>query len=161
MGFVTVPDESWSSELESSGRVIFRPRRVRLVLRLIGFVILMALSVWTNIDHFRTDDASGALGVFRLTALAAFVYGTGWTLWQLIANKPVVMVDADGITRGRQLPWSGITKIEDPSGVPGFRAVLVQPTDRRTRPISIPQDNVDNLDELTPWLRSLLDQHQD
>ncbi|MGW6280110.1 hypothetical protein [Kribbella sp. NPDC055071] len=157
---MTVPDDSWSSQLESSGRVVFRPRRLRLVVRLIGFALLMALSVWTNVDHFRSGEASGPLGVFRLTALAAFVYGTGLTLWQLIANKPVVTIDADGITRGRSLPWSGITKIDDPSGVPGFRAVLVQPVDRRTRPISIPQDNVDNLDDLTPWLRSLLDEHQ-
>jgi hypothetical protein len=134
---------------------------MRLVLRLIGFAILMVLSAWTNVDHLRSGDASGALGIFRLTALAAFIYGTGLTAWQLIANKPVVTVDADGITRGRRLPWSGIIKIDDPTGLPGFRAVLVQPADRRTRPISIPQDNVGNLDDLTPWLRSLLDQHQD
>jgi len=37
--------------------------------------------------------------------------------------------------------------------------VLVRPTDRRTRPIAIPQDNVEDLEMLTPWLRSLRDQH--
>jgi hypothetical protein len=38
--------------------------------------------------------------------------------------------------------------------------VLIRPVNPRTRPISIPQDNVGDLDTLTPWLRSLLDQHQ-
>ena len=154
-----VSAETWTSELESKGSVVFRPRRARLALRLAGFALLMVLSAWTNLDHVRADDVSGLLGVLRLTALAAFIYGTGLTLWQLITNRPVVTVDADGITRGRSLRWSGITSIDDPTGLPGFRTVLIRPTDRRTRPIAIPQDNVEDLEMLTPWLRSLRDQH--
>lgn len=153
--------ETWSSQLESKGRVVFLPRRGRLMLRLAGFAVLLALSVWTNLDHVRADDMSGSLAIFRLTALAAFVYGTAWTLWQLLAHRPVVTIDADGITRGQSLQWSGINRIEDPAGVPGFRTILIRPADRRARPISIPQDNVEDLDALTPWLRSLLDQHQE
>ena len=152
--------ETWTSELESKGSVVFRPRRVRLAIRLAGFALLMALSAWSNLDHLRADDVSGMLGVLRITALAAFVYGTGLTLWQLITNRPVVRVDADGITRGRSLRWSGITSIDDPAGLPGIRAVQVRPTDRRTRPITISQDNVEDLAALTPWLRALLDQHR-
>ncbi len=152
--------DTWSDDLESKGSVVFPPRRGRLAVRLAGFGLLMLLSAWTNLDHLRNDDISGTLGVLRLTALAAFVYGTGLTVWQLITNRPVVTVDADGITRGRRLSWSGITSIEDPAGLPGIRTVQVRPADRRTRPISIPQDNVEDLDALTPWLRSLLDQHR-
>ncbi|MEU4287999.1 hypothetical protein AB0E63_07240 [Kribbella sp. NPDC026596] len=157
---MTVSAEAWTSELESKGSVVFLPRRGRLVLRLAGFGLLMVLSAWTNVDHFRADDVSGALGVLRLTALAAFVYGTGLTVWQLVAQRPVVRIDADGITRGRSLRWSGITSIDDPAGLPGIRAVQVRPTDRRTRPITISQDNVEDLAALTPWLRALLDQHR-
>ncbi|TCC46750.1 hypothetical protein E0H75_27275 [Kribbella capetownensis] len=152
--------ETWTSELESKGSVVFPPRRGRLTIRLAGFGLLMVLSAWTNVDHIRAGEMSGTLGVLRLTALAAFVYGTGLTLWQLITNRPVVKVDADGISRGRSLRWSGITTIDDPAGLPGVRTVQVRPTDRRTRPISIPQDNVEDLDALTPWLRSLHDQHR-
>lgn len=152
--------ETWTSELESKGSVVFPPRRGRLTIRLAGFGLLMVLSAWTNIDHIRAGEMSGTLGVLRLTALAAFVYGTGLTLWQLITNRPVVRVDADGISRGRSLRWSGITSIEDPAGLPGARTVQIRPTDRRTRPISIPQDNVGDLDALTPWLRALHDQHR-
>jgi hypothetical protein len=156
-----VPDEQkWTSQLESVGRVDFLPRRGRLVVRLIAFAALTALSVWTNIDHLRTGDASGLLGVLRVTALAAFVYGTGLTVWQLITNRPVVTVDAEGITRGHSLRWSGITSIDEPVGVPGFRSVLVRPADRRARPISIPQDNVADIEALAPWLRTMLDQHR-
>ena len=152
--------ETWTSELETKGSVIFPPRRGRLTIRLAGFGLLMVLSAWTNVDHIRAGELSGTLGVLRLTALAAFVYGTGLTAWQLITNRPVVKVDADGISRGRRLRWSGITSIDDPAGLPGVRTVQVRPTDRRTRPISIPQDNVEDLDALTPWLRSLHDQHR-
>ncbi|MEV4260310.1 hypothetical protein [Kribbella sp. NPDC049584] len=153
--------ETWTSELESKGSVVFPPRRGRLAVRLIGFALLMVLSAWTNVDHLRADGVSGALGVLRLTALAAFVYGTALTAWQLITNRPVVTIDAEGITRGRNLPWSGITSIDAPTGLPLARTVQVNPADRRTRPISIPQDNVEDLEALTPWLRSLLDQHRD
>ena len=153
--------ETWTSELESKGSVVFQPRRGRLVVRLAGFGLLMVLSAWTNVDHLRADGISGALGVLRLTALAAFVYGTALTAYQLIMNRPVIKVDADGITRGRNLPWSGITSIDDPAGLPLARTVQVNPADRRTRPISIPQDNVEDLEALSPWLRSLLEQHRD
>ncbi|TDW15554.1 hypothetical protein [Kribbella kalugense] len=153
--------ETWTSELESKGSVVFQPRRGRLVVRLAAFALLMVLSAWTNVDHLRADGISGALGVLRLTALAAFVYGTALTAYQLITNRPVIKVDADGITRGRNLPWSGITSIDDPAGLPLARTVQVNPADRRTRPISIPQDNVEDLEALSPWLRSLLEQHRD
>ncbi|HZX02642.1 hypothetical protein [Kribbella sp.] len=152
--------EAWSDELESKGSVDFPPRRGRLWVRLIGFGLLMVLSVWTNVDHLRTDGVSGALGVLRLTALAAFVYGTALTGWQLVTNRPVVTVNAEGITRGRSLPWSGITSIDEPTGVPFARAVQVRPADRRTRPISISQDNVEDLDSLAPWLRALHAEHR-
>jgi hypothetical protein len=153
--------KTWASELEANGSVVFQPRRGRLVVRLTGFGLLMVLSAWTNVDHLRADGISGALGVLRLTALAAFVYGTALTAWQLITNRPVIKVDAEGITRGRNLPWSGITSIDDPAGLPLARTVQVNPADRRARPISIPQDNVEDLEALSPWLRSLLDQHRD
>jgi hypothetical protein len=156
-----VSSEAWTSELESKGSVDFRPRRGRLVVRLVGFGLLMVLSTWTNYDHLRADGVSGTLGVLRLTALAAFVYGTGLTAWQLITNRPVITVDAEGITRGRSLRWSGITSIGEPSGWPLARAVQVTPADRRTRPISIPQDHVEDLDALTPWLRSLHERYRD
>jgi hypothetical protein len=88
------------------------------------------------------------------------VYGTGLTVWQLITNRPVLTVDAEGIPRGRSLRWSGITSIGDPTGFPLARTVQVVPVDRRTRPIRIPQDNVEDLNALTPWLRSLHAQHR-
>ncbi|WP_350281468.1 hypothetical protein [Kribbella sp. HUAS MG21] len=153
--------EAWTAELESKGSVDFRPRRGRLVVRLAGFGLLMVLSAWTNFDHLRADGISGTLGVLRLTALAAFVYGTGLTAWQLITSSPVITVDAQGITRGRSLRWSGITSIGEPSGWPLARAVQVNPADRRTRPISIPQDHVEDLDALAPWLRSLHERYRD
>lgn len=150
-----MPAEAWNTELESKGSVVFPPRRGRLSVRLAGFALLMVASAVTNLDHLRAGDVSGTLGVLRLTALAAFVYGTGLTLWQLVTNRPTVTVDDAGITRGRSLHWSGITSIDDPGGFPGARTVQVHPADRRTRPLTIPQDNVLELDELSGWLRSL------
>jgi hypothetical protein len=152
--------ETWNAELESKGSVVFLPRRGRLMIRLVGFGLLMVLSAWSNLDHLRADDVSGTLGVLRLTALAAFVYGTGLTVWQLITNRPAVTVDAAGITRGRSLRWSLIATIDDPAGFPGACTIQVRPTNRRTRPITIPQDNVEDLNDLAPWLRTLHAQQQ-
>ncbi|MGW1342314.1 hypothetical protein ACWCOV_14810 [Kribbella sp. NPDC002412] len=152
--------DAWTAELETKGSVVFPPRRGRLAIRLAGFALLMVMSAWTNLDHWRNDDISGTLGVLRLTALAAFVYGTGLTLWQLVTNRPVVKIDAEGITRGRSLRWSGITSIDDPTGPPGLRTVQIRPADRRARPLAIPQDNVSDLSALTRWLRSLHEEHR-
>jgi hypothetical protein len=154
-----VTADAWNAELESKGSVVFLPRRGRLAIRLAGFGFLMVLSAWTNVDHLRADDVSGTLGVLRLTALAAFVYGTGLTLWQLITNRPAVTVDEAGITRGHSLRWSLIAAIDDPAGLPGARTIQVRPSNRRTRTITIPQDNVLELNDLATWLRALHAQH--
>ncbi|MEU0094712.1 hypothetical protein [Kribbella sp. NPDC006257] len=151
--------DAWSAELESKGSVVFLPRRSRLAIRLAGFGLLMVLSAWTNLDHLRADGMSSTLAVLRLTALAAFVYGTGLTVWQLITNRPAVTVDEAGITRGRTLPWSLIATIEDPTGLPGARTIQIRPTNPRTRPLTIPQDNTPNLPALASWLRTLHAHH--
>ncbi|MDX2971893.1 hypothetical protein [Kribbella solani] len=152
--------DAWAAELESEGSVVFPPRRVRVYARLVGFGLLTVVSALTNLQHLQNDDISGTLGVLRLTALAAFMYGTGHAVWQLITKRPVLTVDESGITRGRTLPWSAISRIDAPVGLPLARSVRVQPTDRRTRPLTITPDNVDDLDALTPWLRSVLTQHR-
>jgi hypothetical protein len=149
------PADAWNTQLEEDGRVVFPPRRGRLYLRLTAFGLLMLASAATNLDHLRTDGISGTLGVLRLTALAAFVYGTGLTLWQLITNRPLVTIDADGIARGRLLPWSGIAQIDEPTGFTGARTIQVRPVDRRTRPLRISLDNVEELDAFAHWLRSV------
>ncbi|WP_405061471.1 hypothetical protein OG474_07430 [Kribbella sp. NBC_01505] len=149
------PADAWNTQLEEAGQVVFPPRRGRLYLRLTAFGLLMIASAATNIDHLRTDGISGTLGVLRLTALAAFVYGTGLTIFQLVANKPVVTIDADGVARGRRLPWSGIAQIDEPTGFTGARTIQVRPVDRRTRPLRISLDNVEELDAFAHWLRSV------
>ncbi len=150
-----MPADVWNTQLDEDGRVVFPPRRGRLYLRLTAFGLLMLASAATNLDHLRTDGISGTLGVLRLTALAAFIYGTGLTVFQLIANRPVVTIDAEGITRGRRLPWSGIAKIDEPTGFTGARSFQVHPADRRTRPLRISLDNVEELDAFAHWLRSV------
>ena len=162
MGILSVSAETWTSELESNGSVDFRPRRERLRCGWPGSRLLMVLSAWTNVEHLRADEMSGTLGVLRLTALAAFVYGTGWTTWQLVTNRPVVTVDAEGISRGRSLQWSGITSIDDPAGWPldrggadPTRRIAVRGLLRFRRTTS------GTWTPSTPWLRSLHERHRD
>ncbi|TDD43674.1 hypothetical protein E1263_41475 [Kribbella antibiotica] len=149
------PADAWNTALDEAGRVVFPPRRGRLYLRLAAFGLVTIASLATNLDHLRADGITGTIGVLRLTALAAFVYGTVLTLVQLIANKPVVTIDAEGITRGRRLPWSGIAQIDEPTGFTGARSIQVRPVDRRTRPIRISLDNVEELDAFAHWIRSV------
>jgi hypothetical protein len=152
--------DTWSAEFASSGRVVFPPRRKRLVFRLVAFGLLTAASLWTNIDHLRQDDISGLLGVLRITALAAFVYGFGWTWWQLATGRPVTTIDGTGISHGRgRVAWEQISRIDAPTGVPGLRTIHVRSTERSVT-VGIPQDNVEDIDELARWLRTLHEQHQ-
>ena len=152
--------DAWAAEFETAGRVVFPQRRDRLAIRLAIFVLLMSLSVWSNVDHLRQGDVSGAVGVLRLTALAGFVGVVVLTTLQLITRRPVVTVERAGIRLGQKtaglLPWDKIARIDEPSGIPGIRTVQVQPVDRHgSTALGIPQDNVQNLTELTHWLRTL------
>ncbi|MEV6281844.1 hypothetical protein [Kribbella sp. NPDC051770] len=150
---------SWSAELAASGRVVFPPRRNRLLVRLALFALLMLSSLWSNIDHLRQDDVAGALGILRVTALLAFVYGVGLTSWQLATRRPEVTVDSRGIQLGRSdrglLPWHQIGRINDPSGFPGLQSIQIHPTGSRSGSLGIPQDNADDLGELAGWLRTV------
>ncbi|GAB3811171.1 hypothetical protein [Kribbella italica] len=150
---------AWSAELAASGRVVFPPRRNRLLVRLALFALLMVSSLWSNIDHLRQDDVAGALGILRVTALLAFVYGVGLTTWQLATRRPEVTVDSRGVQLGRSdrglIPWHQISRINDPTGFPGLRTVQIHAAGFRSGAIGIPQDNVEDLAELSAWLRGV------
>ncbi|GAA0622813.1 hypothetical protein HPO96_28055 [Kribbella sandramycini] len=147
--------EVWNTELDNAGKVTFLPRTSRLVTRLIGFGVFTVASIFSNVSHLRSENITGLVDVLRLTALAAFIYGTGLTTWQLVTRRPVITVDTEGITRGRTLKWSAIDRIEDPIGIPGARTVSVQPTDRKIRPLGVTFDNVEDLDAFAAWLRTV------
>jgi hypothetical protein len=153
---------TWTTEFDTAGQVVFPQRRNRLLVRLAIGVVLLGNSIWSNIEHIRDDDMSGALGVLRVTALAAFVYIVGLTLWQLITRRPVVTVDAAGIKAGltkRSLGWHQISRIDDPAGMSPFTTVQLHTTDRLSRALHISKDNVLELTELSPWLRTLQARH--
>ncbi|TWD73367.1 hypothetical protein FB561_7256 [Kribbella amoyensis] len=153
------PAGTWTAEFEASGRVVFPPRRNRLLIRLALVLVLFGNSLWSNLEHLRADDVSGALGILRITALAAFAYLVGLTVWQLATGRPVVTIDGTGISRGdrTRLGWHQIARIDEPSGLPGLRTVQVHPTERSAGPVGIPQDNVLELGELARWLRTVHD----
>jgi len=155
---------AWTTEYETTGRVVFPQRRSRLLIRLAFFSLLMAASAVSNVEHLRAGNVSGTLGVLRLTALAGFVCVVGLTVWQLITRRPFVTVDRTGITLGKDrtkglVPWDRIARIDAPSGLPGLRTVQVQPVGDHNS-VGIPQDNVQDLGELADWLRTLLAQRQ-
>ena len=154
---------AWTSELEASGQVVFPIRRSRLLIRGAIGLVLLGNSVWITVQRILADDMGGTMGVLRLTALAAFIYLVGLTAWQLVTRRPAVIVNRDGISHGRRTTyhWDRIARIDDPSGLPGLRTVQVQPVDRHaSSALSIPQDNVLHLAELSEWLRTLHTQHR-
>jgi hypothetical protein len=157
--------DAWSAEFETVGRVVFPQRRDRLAIRLALFVLLLAMSVWSNVDHVRQGDVSGAVGVLRITALVGFVAVVALTAFQLITRRPVITVERAGIRVDRKsaglLTWDKIARIDEPSGIPGIRTIQVQPVDRHSsNAVGIPQDNARNLPELARWLRTLHAQQQ-
>jgi hypothetical protein len=152
----------WSAEFEKAGRVVFPQRRDRLAIRLAVFVLLLSMSVWSNVDHLVHGDVSGAVGVLRITALVGFLAVVGLTAFQLITRRPVITVDHTGIRVDRKsagfLRWHEIAHIDDPTGFPGLRTIQLQPIDRRTSTaFGISQDNARDLPELASWLRTVHD----
>jgi hypothetical protein len=156
---VTTAD-AWTTELESTGQVVFPQRRKRLWIRAAIVAIFLANSLWSLIDHLRADEMHGIVAVLRVTSLGAFVYIVGITVWQLVTRRPVVTVDRTGIRVGKKpkhvFSWHEIAHIDDPSGIRGIRTVQVQPVDRHgSTALGISQDNVLDLSELAAWLRTL------
>lgn len=146
--------EVWAEELRRTGRVVFpqRPRATgfRVVLFLLPCVIAAKA-----IPDMREDEGFGRM--FAVLAVVSGVTLLGMIVWQAVTGRPVMVVDRQGIHRGRKLMlWADIGSIGIPHG-PGFSQTLpIIPTDVWAKGLTLSQENVRDVVAFAHWLEEVL-----
>ncbi|WP_427889408.1 hypothetical protein ACQHIV_39310 [Kribbella sp. GL6] len=147
----------WAAELRRTGRVVF-PLRRRWTLLLVPLQILPPLLILGLL--LRAAPPPGVVDVLVVAAVYAVLIGI--RLYQLIVQRPAVVVDRDGIRYGRRkfLPWSAIGGLGVVIGPPLGRSFLVIRRDLTSKNVRLYQQNIRDLPEFRRWLGALLMERQ-
>ena len=85
-------------------------------------------------------------------------------VWQLVTQRPVLVIDHRGIHQGRRrsMPWTEIGSIGLVTGPKLARQLQVHPKNVWAKNLTLTQQHANDLQALQTWLTSLLaDHHQD
>lgn len=152
--------EAWMVEWHRNGRVEFPLRRwsfVQLpVLPILGFALLTVRGVPDMLDDG---------GVWRYLAYLIILAYAGVVIvmvWQLVTQRPVVVVDRRGIHYGRRrfLAWDDIGSIGFAAGPRVARQLPVQPKNVWAKNLVLTRQHVNDLSAFRLWLGELLDEQR-
>lgn len=150
----------WTDELRRNGRVVFPVRRRPVVLMFglwgLMFVVNPAVSLAGSLD-----DGTGEV-IIQLLGLIAGLVGVGFFVWLLVTQRPLLVVDHEGIRYGRKwfIPWCGIGTIGAPHGPKSFMQLPILPTDIWAKQLVLSQGNVRDVPAFAAWLEQLLAEHR-
>jgi hypothetical protein len=140
--------------------VVFPVRRRRVIvvpgIIVLLFVVKSAVSFGTSLDE------GGWEPIFEGLALTCWLTIAGALTWQLVTQRPLLIVDHEGIHRGREhfLPWTEIGTIGQPHG-PRFRLTLpIIPTNVWAKHLTLTQDNVRDIRAFAHWLEAVLEEER-
>jgi hypothetical protein len=127
------PTAAWTAELERTGSVVFPQRRRRLWVRLAVIVLYSANTLWSIVDDVRQNELASVNGFLDVFTMALVLSVAGFTVWQIVTRRPTLIVDRDGIHKGRRkrgLAWNEIVGVGEPTGIAGARSLPILPQDR-------------------------------
>ncbi|MFB6724112.1 hypothetical protein ACFCV3_28295 [Kribbella sp. NPDC056345] len=142
--------EVWAEEYRRVSRVEFRSRATPYRREMVALQFLTAILIWLNL--FVMPDR---LWLFLVTLVASG--RVAWVVAQLVGNRLLLLVDANGIRYGKtRLEWGQIGAI----GVPHQKTLAIIPVAGKARPLTIRHWAVQDMPALAGWLEELLKQHR-
>lgn len=149
-----VSADVWAEELRRTGRVVF-PLRRRWALQ--ALVPLLPVAVMVVLGPLLAGAPPPDV-VDVLFVVAAYAVLLGLPVYQLLTQRPAVVVDLEGIRYGRRrfLPWDAVGGLGVVIGLPLGRTFLVIRRDRSGKNIRLSQRNVRDLPEFRRWLETVL-----
>ncbi|GAA1685106.1 hypothetical protein GCM10009745_31960 [Kribbella yunnanensis] len=143
----------WDAEYRRTGEVVFPVRRFPAVLR----VVLIGALTLLQAASMATSDQDVAWWVVDWLLLALATAVLACCLWQLATRRPTLVINAEGIRKGRKLlTWSTITTLDFSASSSGLRVRSDVPRKR----LFIPRDNVRDLAMARAWLLHLQESHR-
>lgn len=152
--------EEWTEEFERTGRVVFPVRRRPVLIQCALFLLLTSGSRINSLTEMHS--ASGTDLVFHLIGFASVLILVSMAAWQLITQRPMVIVDREGVRYGKRrfMPWSEVGTIGLATGPKFFMMVPVLPANVWAKDLRLPQYNVKDVPALATWLTAVLKQYR-
>jgi hypothetical protein len=151
--------EAWMVEWHRNHRVEF-PLRRRSFLQP-PFLLVPLLGLWSlrKIPDM-LDDGAWRYAAYLLIALYAGVIV--FVAWQLVTQRPVLVVDRRGIHLGRRrfLPWAEVGSIGPVTGGKFARQLPVNPKNVWAKNLNLTQQHANDLQAFGSWLTDVLDEHR-
>jgi hypothetical protein len=151
--------EAWMVEMHRNGRVEFPLRRWSFLqfpmLFLAGPTLLTAGRLPDMLD-----DATGRFLAYLL--IAAYVCLVIAIVWQLVTQRPYVVVDRTGIRSGRRfMPWTDVGSIGLIRGPRPIRQLPIHPKNVWAKDLVLTQQHINDLESFKTWLTELLTNHRE
>lgn len=149
--------EAWMVELHRNGRVEFPLRRWTFVWMPGSPLFLVGLISVGRIPEMLDSDwrVVGYLMILAYVGIAVAI------VWQLVTQRPVVVVDRRGIQHGRRfMAWHEIGSIAFISGPKLMRRFSVMPKNVWGKNLVLTQQHVNDLQAFRGWLEELLAEHR-
>ncbi|GAA1587559.1 hypothetical protein GCM10009804_49610 [Kribbella hippodromi] len=104
----------------------------------------------------------GEWHVISYVVIALYAVAVCGISWQLITQRPVVVVDHRGIHYGRRrfMAWDDISSIDLPYGSKLMRQLPISPKDIWAKRLVLTQHHVSDLETFRTWLNELLIEHR-
>jgi hypothetical protein len=149
--------EAWMVEMHRNGRVEF-PLRRSLFLQ---FPLLLLLPMGVMGLGSIPDMLDRGWPALAYLLIAGYAGGVIAIAWQLITQRPTLVIDHRGIHVGRRrfMPWTDIGSIAPISGPMISRQLQILPKNVWAKNLTVTQHHVNDLQALQTWLNELLAEH--
>lgn len=158
-------DTAWTAELHANQKLTISPRASRRLVRLIAYMlgaVMTGSSVALNASPSERGEWESVVFYVGLAGLLVFVPRGLWAAYGLVAGRPVLTIDLQGVELGRRrLGWSQMRRIVLRPESPALRYLAIgTPTvrlhgDDGSQHIDVKRDHVRDLESFADWLRHL------
>lgn len=150
--------EAWIVELHHHNRVEFPLRRWSFLQFPLPLVVASSLVTLSRLPDMLADGGWRFLGYLVIAVYAGVVIVLGW---QLITQRPRLIVDRTGIRQGRRsIPWSEVGSIGLIRGPKPIRQLPIHPKNIWAKDLVLSQQYVSDLQTFRTWLIELLAEHR-
>ncbi|TCC39608.1 hypothetical protein [Kribbella sindirgiensis] len=150
--------EAWMVEWHRNGRVEFPLRRWSFL----QFPLLLLLPLGVMGLNSVADMHDGGWPVPAYLLITGYAGVVITIAWQLITQRPVLVIDHRGIHQGRRrfMPWDEIGSIGPISGPKMARHIQINPKNVWAKNLTLTQQHVNDLQALQTWLQDVLEERR-
>jgi hypothetical protein len=150
--------EAWMVELHRNGRVEFPLRRWSFLQAPVFPILGLSVLSGGSLPDMLADGNWRFLAYLLIPAYAGVMIAM---VWQLVTQRPYLVVDRIGIHQGRRsMPWNDIGSVGLIRGPAPFRQLPIHPKDVWAKDLVLSRQHVNDLQSFRTWLKEVLEEQR-